>query len=102
MKKFIIFDAMITPFIIKILFWLGVAASVVFGLLISLGGLGTMFSGFQGSVFPGFMAFLGGLFIIVVGILISRVYCELIIIFFKMQEKLTSIDEKLDNKSNEL
>lgn len=98
MKKYINFDIMITPLIIKILFWVGVAASVIFGLLISFGGLGTMFSGFRGTLLPGFVAFVGGILIIGVGVLVSRIYCELIIVAFKAVEKLNSIDEKLDKR----
>lgn len=101
MKKYINFDIMITPMIIKILFWVGVAASIVFGLITSFSGLAMMFSRF-GSTGAGFGTFLLGIFTIVVGILITRIYCELIIVAFKAVEKLSSIDEKLDNKNNDL
>lgn len=92
------FDVMITPTIIKILFWVGVAASVIGGIVIFFGGLATMFSGFDGAVIGGFFTMLSGLFVIVFGILITRIYCELIIVAFKIVEKLTSIDEKLNKK----
>lgn len=99
MKKYINFDVMITPTIIKILFWVGVAGSIIFGLITSFSGLGMMFSRFA-STGAGFATFIFGFFIMLGGILITRIYCELIIIAFKMVEKLNSIDEKLDRKSD--
>ena len=100
MKKYMNFDVMITPTIIKILFWVGVAASVLGGIVMFLGGLASMFSGFDGAVFAGFFTMIGGLFVIVIGILITRIYCELIIVAFKIVEKLNSIDEKLVKKED--
>jgi len=91
-KKYINFDVMITPTIIKILFWIGVAASVVFGLFTSLSGLGMM--AYDGIM--GFFTFILGLIIIAVGSILSRIYCELMIVFFKIQETLFSIEQKMD------
>lgn len=91
-QKYTNFDTMITPMIIKILFWVGVVASVLAGLGIALPGLGLMaYSGFEG-----FITFIGGLIVIAIGLLVTRVYCELLIIFFKMHESLQRMNEKLD------
>lgn len=93
-SKYINFDEMITPVIIKIIFWIGVIACVIFGLITAFSGIAVMFSPFGG--FEGFMMFIGGLLTIVLGVLGVRVYCELLIIFFKMQENLASLNRKVD------
>ncbi|WP_087974246.1 DUF4282 domain-containing protein [Oceanobacillus rekensis] len=81
-KEFVSFDKMLTPTLIKVLFWIGVAFSVLSGLIIMLDG--------------GFAVILG-LITIIVGPLITRVYCELLIIFFKIHESLTDLNKKVDN-----
>lgn len=98
MQKYINFDVMITPTIIKILFWVGVVISFLAGLITSFSGLGYMFSPYGGNGFLGFIFFVLGLVIIVAGSLISRIYCELLIVLFKMQESLFSINKKLDSQ----
>src|SRR5699024_3418505 len=95
MKKYLNFDVMITPTIIKILFWIGVAASLLGGIIFFFSGLATMFSGFRGAFFGGLFTMISGVFIAVFGVLVSRIYCELIIVAFKALVKLTSIDSKL-------
>ncbi|WP_152657667.1 DUF4282 domain-containing protein [Oceanobacillus sp. CFH 90083] len=84
MNKFFSFEEMITPIIIKVLFWVGLAASVLFGLT-------TIFSGI---VEEEFLLILTGLIIIIVGTLLVRVYCELLIIMFKIYEILKQIRDK--------
>lgn len=93
MHKYINFDSMITPTIIKILFWVGVGLSGLFGIITFFSGLAVMFTE---SGFTGFLMVIFSLIIIAVGILVSRIYCELLIVVFKMHESLTQINEKLD------
>ncbi|PYZ96880.1 hypothetical protein CR205_14480 [Alteribacter lacisalsi] len=81
MNEFFNFNQMITPTIIKILFWAGAGLSVLMGLI-------TMFSGGYG--------FLAGLVIIAAGPLIVRVYCELLIVYFKVHESLNRVNNTLD------
>src|SRR5699024_10194888 len=97
MQQFISFDKMITPTIIKILFWIGVALSGLFAIILLFTGLVQMFSGF-GEGFYVSLLFVLGLASFVVGMLMSRIYCELLIVVFKMQEALSSIDRKLESK----
>ncbi|MFW5823821.1 MAG: DUF4282 domain-containing protein [Marinobacter sp.] len=80
-KSFLNFDAMITPKIITVVYWLSIAAVVV-------SGIGSMFGGYQGFTFA---SFLMGLGIIVGGILLVRIYCELLIVIFKINENLRTI-----------
>ncbi|MCK5848378.1 MAG: DUF4282 domain-containing protein [Caldisericia bacterium] len=81
-KAWLSFDKMITPVIIKFFFWLGVVSSVIIGLIAIFSSIGR--SG-------AFMSILGGLLIIVLGPILARVYCELIIVIFKIHESLVDI-----------
>lgn len=85
-NEFISFDKMLTPTLIKILFWIGVAISVLFGLSL---------------MFEGDFAVILGLLVIIVGPLITRIYCELLIVFFKIHESLTNLNKKVDNLKSE-
>ncbi len=80
MKNVFYFDAMLTPKIITFVYWL-----MLLGVLVS--GLGTMFGGYGGS-------FIGGLGIIVGGAIGTRIWCELLIVLFKIHENLQKIAEK--------
>lgn len=97
-QQLISFDKMITPTIIKVLFWIGVGISSLFGIITIFTGLAQMFSGY-GEGFIGFITMIIGLIVIGVGILASRIYCELLIVVFKMHESLVSINQKLDNNN---
>jgi hypothetical protein len=90
MEDFIKFRKMITPLIIQILFWVGVAITVISALWM----MGTSFGRFGG----GAGQFLGGLIFLVVGPVLVRVYTELLILFFRMNETLTEIRDLLASK----
>jgi len=85
-NRFFNFDKMITPTIIKILFWIGVALCVIFGL----------FQIVSGAISPwgGGRAVLSGILTLVVGPILVRVYCELLIVIFKMHEALQKIADR--------
>ena len=74
MKDMFVFDAMLTPKIITFVYWLFLALSVISGLT-------TMFSG----------SVLMGLGIIVGGSILSRIYCELMIVLFKIHENIKKL-----------
>src|SRR5699024_9634747 len=76
---------------IKILFWNGVAASVVYGLFTSLKELGMMT--YDGIIV--FFTFIFVIIIIAIESILSRIYCEHMIDLFKLQETLFSIDIKM-------
>lgn len=81
MKDIFFFDSMLTPKIITFVYWL-----ILIGTLIS--GLTTMFAKFGGGV-------ISGLAIIVGGAIAARIWCELLIVLFKIHENL----QKIANKS---
>lgn len=72
------FRKMITPTIIQIIFWLGVVACLI-------SGLGTMVS------LPFGLGVIPGLLILVLGTLGVRIWCELIILAFRIYDTLQEI-----------
>jgi hypothetical protein len=77
------FKKMFTPIVIQILFWIGVVLTTVIGLISIIGGLASHYGG-GGAV-------LGGLIMLLVGPIIVRVQCELIIVIFRILDVLTDI-----------
>jgi Domain of unknown function (DUF4282) len=71
------FDKMLTPQLITLIYWILLAGSV-------LGGIVAMFT----------QSFFGGLVTIVFGLLFSRIWCELLIVLFKMNDALQVIKDK--------
>lgn len=90
-NDFLSFRKMITPVIIQIIFWLGVIMCVI-------GGLVSIVTGAAGRGQYGGLTVLYGLLLLILGPLGVRVYCEILIIVFRMNETLTEINKKLDSK----
>ena len=76
-RQALFFDKMLTPTIITFVYWLLLVGCVV-------GGLIAMFT----------TSFFGGLLGIVLGVLFARIWCELLIVLFKMNEALQHIRNK--------
>ena len=89
-RDWISFRRMLTPFLIKILFWINIVICVFAG----LGVIIESFDRYRG----GGDQFFGGLMILVLGPLLIRVSCELLIVIFKMNESLSEISNKLDQR----
>ena len=83
MQEFLSFRRMITPVIIQILFWVGVVLCVLGGLISIIQGASAHYGG-GGAV-------LGGLLTMLLGPVLVRVYCEILIIFFRINETLSDI-----------
>lgn len=92
-RDFLDFRRMITPVIIKILFWIGVGAAIISGLIVFFGGIigGISGDGF-GRVIGGLI---GGPLVMVVGIISVRIYAELLILAFRINETLSDIRDLL-------
>lgn len=90
MDDYLTFRKMITPIIIQILFWILLVASVLSGL----------FMIFRGATadFGGGMTVLRGIIVLLLGPLFVRVYTELLIILFRMNQTLTEISDQLKKK----
>lgn len=85
MSDFLSFRKMITPVIIQIIFWIGVAAAIIGGIvvLVAADEAGTRVL---------------GLLYIILGPLYWRVFCEIVILFFRMNETLTDIKNNTERK----
>ncbi|MEA2952401.1 MAG: hypothetical protein QOD40_2319 [Alphaproteobacteria bacterium] len=83
-------ERFITPSIIKIFYWLAVAASVLFGLSGIATGLGTMIN----SPIGGLMMVLASVLSMVMGVIFARVAAEFILIVFRISEHLGAIRQR--------
>ena len=79
-----LFDNMLTPKIITAVYWLLLLAAVI-------AGIQHMFAGSDGFTFGKFVA---GIFIAIGGAIGARIWCELLIVLFKMNEALQEIRQK--------
>lgn len=84
-QDWISFNKMITPIIIKILFWLGVVISVIFGLIMII----TSFKSLMGA-----QQFIMGLLVMVLGPISVRIYCEILFVIFGIFDELKAINAK--------
>lgn len=84
MRDLFHFDSMLTPKIITFVYWLLLLFAVV-------SGLGTMFGSFGGLSFGSFMMGLGT---IVGGAVLARIWCELLIVLFKIHENIRKLADK--------
>jgi len=87
MSDFWSFRKMVTPVIIQILFWVGVIACVVSGIFMIA--LGRQYFG-EGTV-------LKGVLLVIFGPLAVRIYCEILIVFFRINETLTEIKHVMEH-----
>ena len=85
MKSVLFFDSMLTPKIVTFIYWLLLLVSIV-------GGLATIFTGYGSS------AIFLGLLQIVGGVLGARIWCELMIVIFKINGNLQKL---VDRKQGE-
>jgi hypothetical protein len=83
MKEFLSFRRMITPTIIQIIFWIGVVLCVLGGLICMIAGATNQYGGGA--------HVLKGLMLLLLGPVAVRVYCEILILFFRMNDTLTDI-----------
>ena len=89
LNKFLNFDEMVSPLIIKIIYWVGVA-------LVVLSGLGMIISGI-GSRYGGGIQVLIGLLTIVIGPFLVRIWCEIMIVIFEIHKNLVEINRRSGN-----
>jgi uncharacterized membrane protein len=91
MSDFWAFRTMITPVIIQILFWIGTILCLIIGAIMVIYGA----SHFQGDqahyLWKGALLF-------VLGPLGVRVYCEILIVFFRINETLTEIKHAVERR----
>jgi len=87
-KDYLSFKQMITPRLVNFVFW-------VSAILCLLSGLGLMLLSLFSLKIEGIAI---GFFLMLIGPIIIRVYCELLIVFFRMNETLIEISHALAEK----
>jgi uncharacterized membrane protein (UPF0136 family) len=95
-RKFMSFERMVTPLIIRVFFWIGVVIAILTGLAVVVGGV------IGGLREENFLLVVGGLvggpLAILLGVLMVRIYAELLILAFRINETLTDIKVLLEKK----
>jgi len=81
------FDKMITPIVVKVIYYLLLIVVIISAVI-------SMFRG-------GFANFIGGIIMLIIGPILVRMYCELMILFFRIYDKLKSINEALESQTAE-
>jgi predicted Zn finger-like uncharacterized protein len=98
---FLIFRLMIAPYVIQILFWLGVLACIGIGGFTVIGGFAAMltkdFSGHY-NILPGIVLILLGFAYMLFGPFVLRLYAELGILLFRVYDVLQEIRDRLDTR----
>jgi len=89
MDDYLNFRKMITPVVIKVIFWIGVGLCVISGLIAIVTSFGP-----YGDV----SAIITGLVTMILGPVVVRIYCEILIIIFRINDTLTEIKEALTKK----
>jgi len=89
MKDFLAFRTMLTPIIIQAVFWAGVAICVIAGMILILTGVGQ---------YGGGPNVLKGVLLLFLGPIAVRIYCEILIIFFRINETLNEIKHGLEER----
>jgi len=90
MRDFWAFRTMVTPLIIQVIFGLGVIVSLVVGAAMIIYGA-TDYDRVGRHIWKGILLFC-------LGPLAVRVYCEILIIFFRMNETLTEIKHAIEER----
>lgn len=78
MKDFLTFRKMLTPWLVQILFWVAIAGFIVIAITDIIQHVSTRVV----------------LEIVIIGPLATRIFCELLILFFRMNDNLTAIKER--------
>ena len=89
LKDILFFDKMLTPQVVTYLYWFGILMSFIFA-------VERLFTGFSlHSVIWAVLTFL-------VGVICTRVFYELLIILFKIYEKLCLIANNIEENENDI
>jgi hypothetical protein len=80
MGAFLSFDKFVTPAVIKVVYWIGIVGIVISGVIWAIAGA-------RYNAWAPIGAILG----IIFGLFLWRVYCELIMLWFKIHDELAGI-----------
>jgi hypothetical protein len=93
MGDILAFRRMVTPIIIKFVFWIGLTAILVLGIGVIVDGVSN--DSDIGEVIA------GGLLILILGPIIWRVFCEILLLTFRIIENLADIRNIIKGKREE-
>jgi len=94
----LMFRTFVTPSLILILFWVGVAIGVVAFLMSVAGAIDAGQHVGRGGQ-AGLIVFFGGLVFLAAWILFVRVMCELLIVFFRLYDEMRDLNRHLREKN---
>ncbi|HNR24954.1 MAG TPA: DUF4282 domain-containing protein [Candidatus Bipolaricaulis anaerobius] len=89
MEDYLTFRKMLTPVAIQVIFWIGALACVVLGLVMIVTGASTHYGG-GGQV-------LSGVLTLLLGPIMVRISCEVLIVVFRILDTLVEIRDKLQS-----
>ncbi|HFC10208.1 MAG TPA: DUF4282 domain-containing protein [Chloroflexi bacterium] len=95
-KDFLAFRRMVTPIIIQVIFWIGVVGVILGGIVGFFSMLITGIS--QGEAMSILGALIGVPLMTIVGLLLVRLYTELLIVIFRINDTLTDIKNLLEER----
>jgi hypothetical protein len=109
LMDYLAFRRMITPIFIQIIFWIAAICCFLFGIyqffdgLIpqERSGLGSLFGNQHSTKTCDFTEIFKGLLVMVIGPVFVRIYCEILILFFRMNETLTEIKANTEHHGRE-
>jgi hypothetical protein len=82
MGEFLRFEVMITPVLIQILFWIAVTATVIAGIVMIVSREGPLIA--------------AGILVIILGPVVARIYAEILIVLFKINDHLRQIQHNTE------
>jgi hypothetical protein len=91
MSDFWAFRTMVTPVIIQIIFWIGALICLFVGAIMIFMGASAHQPVMGDYIWKGILLF-------ILGPLAVRIYCEILIIFFRINETLTEIKHDLERR----
>lgn len=94
MYDYLTYRKMIIPILVPVMFWLGAFISVAFGILLFVTSFNVRDGGTQ------FIQCLIGLAYIIIGPIIIRIWCELMIVVFRIYESLVEIKVLVKNRNS--
>jgi hypothetical protein len=95
MMEFITFKRMLTPILIQIVFWLAVVVIELVGIATLIGGILQIGRAPTGGLASAF----GGIAIILFGPIVARIYAEILIVIFRINETLTELSDALSRET---
>lgn len=90
MRELLHFDSMITPKVITFIYWLLLIGCTIICLTMIVTAFGTMRYSAPAGIGQLVLAPIAAIF----GAVVSRIYCEILIVIFKMNEALQDIRQK--------